>query len=79
MDRKHVKVQAPINSSTQFFSYRYFFSIVLMATTIFCLLMLGVRGEFSDGGVFSNAIIYRKMVNDTCLLEKFWTGTFEDV
>ncbi|XP_046753220.1 protein ALP1-like [Diprion similis] len=65
VDGKHVILQAPINSGSEFFNYKSQFSIVLMAVADadynFIFVNIGAQGRISDGGVFKNSLIGRKM------------------
>uniref|UniRef100_A0A6P7FE40 Putative nuclease HARBI1 n=1 Tax=Diabrotica virgifera virgifera TaxID=50390 RepID=A0A6P7FE40_DIAVI len=59
MDGKHISIQAPINSGTDFFNYKSFFSIVLFAVVDanynFIYANVGCQGRISDGGVFNDS------------------------
>jgi hypothetical protein len=59
MDGKHVVLQSPMNSGTEYFSYKSCFSIVLFALVDadynFLFVDIGCQGRISDGGVFKNS------------------------
>lgn len=66
MDGKHVIIQSPINSGTEFFNYKGTFSIVLFALVDanynFLFADFGCQGRISDGGVFKNSLLHKKLV-----------------
>jgi len=69
MDGKHVVLQAPVGSGSDFYNYKSTFSIVLLALVDanynFLFVDLGCQGRISDGGVFRNCELYKKMETDS--------------
>jgi hypothetical protein len=65
MDGKHVALQDPTNSASDYFNYKVFLSIVLLALVDadYCFLYadVGCQGRISDGGVFRNTILFQKI------------------
>ncbi|KAJ8933277.1 hypothetical protein NQ314_014105 [Rhamnusium bicolor] len=78
IDGKHVILQAPIQSGSDYYNYKSFFSIVLFALVDadynFTFADVGCQGRISDGGVFKNTELYTKLTTnklnlpeETCL------------
>ncbi|XP_019698090.1 protein ANTAGONIST OF LIKE HETEROCHROMATIN PROTEIN 1-like [Harpegnathos saltator] len=67
IDGKHITLQAPINSGSDFYNYKSQFSIVLMAVVDadynFIFVDIGCQGRISDGDVFKNCELYKKIEN----------------
>nr|CAI5824127.1 unnamed protein product [Callosobruchus analis] len=65
MDGKHIALQAPVNSGSEYHNYKGFFSIVLFALVDadynFLFVDIGCQGRISDGGVFQNSVLYHKI------------------
>lgn len=65
MDGKHVMLQTPMNSGTEYYNYKHFFSIVLFALVDadynFLYVDVGCQGRISDGGVFKNTQLFKKL------------------
>jgi len=67
MDGKHVVIQAPNLSGSEFYNYKNSFSIVLFALVDanynIMYVDVGCQGRISDGGVFKNITLYKKLKN----------------
>lgn len=69
IDGKHVALQCPIKSGSEYINYKGFFSIVLLAVVDanynFIFVDVGCQGRISDGGVFANTEFYQHMQNNS--------------
>ncbi|XP_050311365.1 uncharacterized protein LOC126746984 [Anthonomus grandis grandis] len=80
IDGKHVVLQCPLRSGSEYYNYKDFFSIVLMAVVDakyrFLYVNVGCQGRISDGGVFKNTLFARKLNDGTLNLpaEKLLPG-----
>ena len=74
IDGKHIVMQAPANSGSQYYNYKGSHSIVFLAVCdanyCFTLLVLGNYGRQSDGGVFSNSLLGTAMESNTLSIPK---------
>lgn len=68
IDGKHIRIIKPTDSGSQFFNYKKYFSITLLAVADsnynFVYVDIGSYGRSSDSTVFSNTIFYHKMQNN---------------
>ena len=69
LDGKHVRVMKLEGSGSQFFSYKHFFSIVLLALVdanyCFTVVDVGCYGKSSDSNIFRQSVLYKKLINQT--------------
>lgn len=70
MDGKHVVIEAPTHSGSEFFNYKGTFSIVLFAIVDasynFIYVNIGCQGRISDGVVFKGTR-FQKLIKDASL------------
>ncbi|CAH1998538.1 unnamed protein product [Acanthoscelides obtectus] len=72
IDGKHILIQSPMNSGSDFFNYKHTFSVVMMglvdANYMFTYVDVGCQGRISDGGVFRNTVLGRKLEENRLML-----------
>lgn len=85
MDGKHVMVEAPNFSGSEYYNYKGYFSIVLFAIVDanykFMYANVGCQGRISDGGVFKSTA-FRKLMETSSLnipLEKALPGRMKPI
>ncbi|XP_073444648.1 uncharacterized protein [Dendrobates tinctorius] len=70
VDGKHIRIAKPIGSGSEFFNYKKFFSIVLMAIADskckFIAVDIGVYGRSNDSQVFKMSAMGRRLYGDCC-------------
>jgi len=68
VDGKHVKIRAPPKTGTEFFNYKGYFSIVLLAIVDaqykFVAVDIGAKGSQSDGGILKNSAFGKKIAEN---------------
>ena len=68
-DGKHIGIICPKESGSQFYNYKGFFSIVLLAFVDydykFLIAEVGCQGRISDGGVFRNSVFNFRLSNNS--------------
>ncbi|XP_046960707.1 protein ANTAGONIST OF LIKE HETEROCHROMATIN PROTEIN 1-like [Vanessa cardui] len=68
VDGKHISIKCPPHSGSQYFNYKHFHSVVLLAVVDankkFIIIDIGSMGRFSDGGIFSDSAFGRRLQNN---------------
>lgn len=68
IDGKHIVMQSPVHSGSEYYNYKKSFSIVLLALVDsnynFIFAEIGSQGRISDGGVFRNSQLWRRICSD---------------
>lgn len=68
IDGKHIVMQSPVFSGSEYFNYKKCFSIVLLALVDhdykFLFADIGSQGRISDGGVFRNSLLWQKICSN---------------
>lgn len=67
VDGKHIRIVKPTDSGSNYFNYKKFFSILLLAVCDanykFIYIDVGAYGKSSDSTVFKNSIFFKKMTD----------------
>lgn len=84
IDGKHVAIKCPPNSGSEYFCYKNFYSIVLLAIVDpyykFLVVDIGNYGRHSDSGIFEHSIFYREYIHEKSILPpKPLPGTEEPI
>ena len=68
LDGKHISILPPPKTGSQYFNYKHFFSIVLLALVDanyrFLYVDIGSCGRVSDGGVYNNSSLAKAFTNN---------------
>jgi len=68
-DGKHVVIQAPINTGSEYINYKSSFSIVLFAVVDanynFIFVDAGCQGKISDAGVFQDCQLNKRLKSNS--------------
>lgn len=81
LDGKHVTIQAPPNTGSNFFNYKKTFSVVLLALVDaqynFIVVDVGAYGKNSDGGILAHPKLEKSLENGSLNIPKdeFLPGT----
>ena len=72
LDGKHIAMKKPKKSGSEYFNYKGYFSLVLLALVIakykFLWVNVGVSGSSSDALIFNRSKMKRKIENGTLVL-----------
>ena len=69
IDGKHIAIQNPSNCGSEFFNYKHFFSVLLLAIVDanykFIYVEAGATGRSGDAGVFSESALKKALDNNS--------------
>lgn len=70
LDGKHIAIQQPSSSGTDFFNYRHFFISVLLLALVdadykFLYVNVGAAGTAGDAGVYNESSLLKAVVENT--------------
>ncbi|CAH1964698.1 unnamed protein product [Acanthoscelides obtectus] len=71
IDGKHIDLDCPFNSGSEYYNYKRTYSIVLLALVdsqynfIFIFADIGCQGRISDSGVFTNTLLWNKICTNS--------------
>jgi len=67
LDGKHIRIFQPANTGAQYYNYRHFYSMVLMALVNadheFIFIYVGKNGRISDGGIIEYTEFYKRLTS----------------
>lgn len=65
IDGKHISIQQPSSTGSEFFNYKHFFSVILLALVDanyrFIYLDIGAAGRAGDSGVFGESTLKKAL------------------
>lgn len=68
LDGKHIVINPPVNTGSEYFNYKHTFSVVLLALVDadykFLYVDVGTNGSISDGGVFGKSVLAQALYDD---------------
>lgn len=69
IDVKHIAIQQPADTGSEFFNYKHFFSIILLAMVDanykFIYLDVGAAGRAGDAGIFANSALKKALTTNS--------------
>jgi hypothetical protein len=69
IDGKHIAVQQPADTGSEFFNYKHFFSVILLAMVDanykFIYVDIGAAGRAGDAGVFADSSLKKALLTNT--------------
>ena len=72
LDGKHIAIQQPADTGSEFFNYKHFFSVLLLALVDanykFLFVDVGATGRAGDAGVFAESSLKKTLTNETLQL-----------
>ncbi|CAH1966261.1 unnamed protein product [Acanthoscelides obtectus] len=74
IDGKHIVLDCPFNCGSEYYNYKRTYSIVLLALVDsqynFIFADIGCQGRISDGGVFTNTLLWNKICTNSSIYHR---------